>query len=102
MRLRTASIQHRHLVPRCLDCGREQDARRTPETCTGCGADLQDRPPRSYAEMEGLVELELPACQPDPFVRWRQRVTLERWILVAFVGCVTTAFLLHAVGSMLS
>jgi hypothetical protein len=51
-----------YLVDRCcLTCGyrgRELQARRGQErlVCPQCRQDLYTRPPRSYAEMEGLVE----------------------------------------------
>lgn len=98
MRLRTSSIQRRHLVPRCLDCGREQPG--SEISCQGCGSDLQARPARSYAEMEGLVEFDPPEASPDPFLAWRQRITLERWLLTGFTAAVTLAFLLHAAGAL--
>lgn len=98
MRLRTSTIQRRHLIPRCLACGQEQLAHRP--NCPGCGTDLEERPARSYAELEGLVEFDAPAHPVDPFMAWRRQVTLERWLLTAFTGAVLTAFLLHAVVSM--
>lgn len=66
--------------------------------CVHCGCDLVERPPRSYAEMEGLVEA--PALSPaDPFMEWRRAVTLERWLVAAFTGAVLVAFLVHAAAS---
>lgn len=43
----------------CLSCGfagksLQADAPQTCWTCPRCGVDLYQRPPRSYAEMEGL------------------------------------------------
>lgn len=98
MRLRTSSIQRRHLVPRCLGCGREQVAAQA--SCHGCGADLVERPARSYAEMEGLVEFDPPSASPDAFQDWRRQVTLERWLLTAFTSAVLAAFVMHALGAM--
>lgn len=45
----------------CLACGYRGRALQGDQTvvafiCPSCGADLYARPPRSYAEMEGLVE----------------------------------------------
>lgn len=50
----------------CLRCGyRGHELQRLDETttyrCPGCGQDLYARPPRSYAEMEGL-----PVALPPP------------------------------------
>lgn len=70
--------------------------------CAGCGTDLAERPARSYAELEGLVEFDAPAEPVDPFTAWRGQVTLERWLLTAFSSAVLTAFLIHAVVSMWS
>jgi hypothetical protein len=100
MRLRTSSIQRRHLVPRCLGCGREQVI--TQASCRGCGADLLERPARSYAEMEGLVEFDAPPAASDAFQEWRRQVTLERWLLTAFTSAVLAALMIHALGSMWS
>lgn len=83
-----------------MACGREQVASR-PQ-CEGCGTDLAERPARSYAELEGLIELDAPMDPADPFTAWRRQVTLERWILTAFSAAVLTAFLIHAVVSMWS
>lgn len=46
----------------CLKCGHHGPLLQgavglTTRVCPGCGADLCARPPRSYAEMEGLVEV---------------------------------------------
>jgi len=41
----------------CLACGSDHaslQSRRAVFTCPSCGCDLYARPPRSYAEMEGL------------------------------------------------
>lgn len=100
MRLRTRTIERRHLVPRCLACGAEQVMQHAGGCCAGCGEDLDARPARSYAEMEGLVEADSPEPASQAFARWRQRVTLERWVLTGFTAAVTLALLMHAVGSL--
>ena len=46
----------------CLECGHQGrelqgQAGLTTLSCPRCGADLYTRPPRSYAEMEGLVDV---------------------------------------------
>lgn len=64
------------------------------DACPGCGEDLVARPPRCYAEMEGLVDLSPP--QPDAFRSWRETVTMERWLVTAFTAAVLVAFGLHA------
>lgn len=57
---------------------------------------MLDRPPRSYAEMEGLIELASPAPREDPMSSWRRTVTFERWLLTAFTAVLLVAFLVHA------
>jgi len=99
MRLRTTTIEHRHLCRRCMRCGQEQAARWTPERCAGCGCDFSDRPPRSYAELEGLVETST-AMGAERFAQWRETLVLERWLLTAFTGAIVAAFLAHALGSL--
>ena len=44
------------LARRCVACGCAVPASGSMlPSCLACGCDFQDRPPRSYAEMEGLV-----------------------------------------------
>jgi hypothetical protein len=99
MHLRTTRIERHHLCRRCMQCGRELSPVATPERCVGCGCDFDERPPRSYAEMEGLVELSVEPGT-DAFLQWRQTVTLERWLLTAFGGALLAAFLAHAVANI--
>ncbi len=57
------------------------------EHCPRCGLDLEERPPRSYAEMEGLLEVHE---QPVVLRRagWQERRLVERWIAVAFFAAI--------------
>jgi hypothetical protein len=67
MRAVRSSVPARHQRRLCLTCGFDgpplqhyrEDA---PEACPNCGEDLYARPPRSYAELEGLDE----AFEIDP------------------------------------
>lgn len=102
MRLRTTTIQRRHLVPRCVACGRDVSNGRSSDVCAACGCDMAERPARSYAEMEGLVEAMAEAAVQDPFVAWRRSLTLERWLLTAFTAAVLLAFTLHVVTRLLA
>lgn len=101
MRLRTSTIQARHLTPRCLDCGTACRHGAARQRCAGCGRDLQDRAPRSYAEMEGLIEQPVDPAPVDAFRAWRDAVTLERWLLTLFTAAVLLAFGAHALGALL-
>lgn len=98
MRLRTSVIQARHLARRCVQCGVDHPSSSLQHECVHCGCDLVERPPRSYAEMEGLVEA-VPAPTEDPFTSWRRAATFERWLLTAFTAAVLVAFLVHAAAS---
>ena len=56
----TTAISDRLYARRCLRCGHEgeelqRDGAMRVFDCPACGEDLYARPPRSYAEMEGLV-----------------------------------------------
>ncbi len=101
MRLRTSTIQARHLTPRCLDCGASCHRVAPGNRCPGCGCDLEERPARSYAEMEGLVEASTAPAPPDALREWRETLTIERWLLTAFTAVVLVAFGAHLVGSLL-
>ncbi len=89
-------------MPRCVACGQEVAASRAMDVCAGCGCDLADRPARSYAEMEGLVEVVAEAALQDPFVSWRRSLTLERWLLTVFTAAVLLAFTLHVVTRLIA
>jgi hypothetical protein len=43
-------------VKRCVCCGYESRVLDEVAACVRCGCDLSERPPRSYAEMEGLID----------------------------------------------
>ena len=102
MRLRTSTIQARHLTPRCLDCGAACHHPGPQDRCPGCGSDLRERPARSYAEMEGLVEVTPAPMRHDALREWRETQVLERWLLTAFATALLLAFGAHAVGALLS
>ena len=78
------ALVRRHVRRRCVQCGLSADAIPASSLyeCPRCGCDLAARPPRSYAEMEGLFDLP-----PDPAVEdARRRVNAEaaaaRWLVV--------------------
>lgn len=58
---RTRSRATTWTEPRCLECGAAADnaLRELLDHCHECGCDFTDRPPRSYAELEGLTPMEL-------------------------------------------
>lgn len=88
-----------HLWQRvCLSCGfrgpeLQRDDEHAAYHCPGCGQDLYARPPRSYAEMEGLARpappapacLVTPPCRPASPPRRRSRLGVwGRFVLDLF------------------
>ncbi|GAB4516286.1 MAG: hypothetical protein Tsb0013_20890 [Phycisphaerales bacterium] len=74
---------------RCVACGCEHPSfaapiERRPSWCPSCGEDLYARPPRSYAEMEGLAQFPV---RHHP--RRSMLVFFERSIAIA-LGLVVT------------
>ena len=83
---REYQVEATSLMRRCLSCGIPVDADPTTTVeCHHCGCDFLDRPPRSYAEMEGIedaVEAVSPTVQA--WVSWREQVLVERWLWFLF------------------
>jgi len=91
------AIEPRHLSQRCVGCGLTiRDAE--VDACPRCGVDFDERPPRSYAEMEGLLDMtERPIVLRRP--AWQERRVVERWLVVGFqaaVGAVVAIGLIMA------
>ena len=82
---------------RCVKCGHRlsedlhKPKTRSTCTCSKCGCDLGNRPPMSYARMEGFLgELAAPESdEPVAEQSWdhclQERLT-ERWVASAFFG----------------
>ncbi len=70
-------------------------ARSSAAICPGCGCDFAVRPPRSYAEMEGLESLD-PSSAPGNDPRTVESSFVERWLLFgcAVVIALAVAFYL--------
>lgn len=56
------TLDSRLLKKQCVECGYDGTLLRggMAARCPRCGCDLRQRPARSYAEMEGLLDLPLP------------------------------------------
>lgn len=100
-RLETTLAAH-HVRRRCLNCGfggrsiqGADDCRRF--RCPRCDADLYARPPRSYAEMEGLELAPDDAGRADPVRRAATPSAATRTFVTAERGLVVLAVLLGAV-----
>ncbi|MCA9285326.1 MAG: hypothetical protein KDA22_08940 [Phycisphaerales bacterium] len=91
-KLQTAA-PHLH-VRRCVCCGFDGASLRRSAECPSCGCDLRERPPRSYAEMEGLNRRPTAVRDRAPVAEHR---AIERWLAVLFllmVGVVAVSSLL--------
>lgn len=93
------SLNHRLLLRRCLDCGYDgpQLHGGRIDLCPRCGCDLQKRPPRSYAEMEGLLgtPMSVDRLTPDSIDRCNDGL-IQRWLaflFMAMLGMVAFAYL---------
>ncbi len=83
-----------------MRCGVAQPERAPRASCEACGCDFEERPPRSYAEMEGLVDFsEAPGS--EAFGEWYRTLAFERWLLTAFTAVIVAAFLVHAGSALL-
>lgn len=88
MAQKVRDLQSRLLRRRCVVCGYDGALLRNgaADHCPRCACDFVHRPPRSYAEMEGLIGQPIrvsghrkKAITPDS----RQ---IERWLLFAFLS----------------
>ncbi|MEL6498070.1 MAG: hypothetical protein AAGJ54_01630 [Planctomycetota bacterium] len=74
-------IPRRLLVPMCTRCGEPQgaaDCGNGTHRCRRCNEDLYTRRPRSYAEMEGLIDRSLPVVTGPPRQRRLLRSARDR------------------------
>lgn len=60
----------------------ESQSRVDADLCPRCGCDLATRPPKSYAEMEGLFDLPPEAASVDAVQGARADAAAARWLLV--------------------
>jgi hypothetical protein len=91
---RVRTLDRDLLVRRCVSCGYDGSLllAAQAERCVRCGCDLRERPPRSYAEMEGLLGQPLStdpvtADDADSFevLRGREQRLVQRWLAFLFV-----------------
>ena len=96
-------LERRHTRRRCVQCGLAADAISATQVdeCPRCGCDLRSRPPRSYAEMEGLNELDAPSpAMVDALARARADAAAAKWLVV--VGAVAVMAAGALVGTILA
>ena len=82
---------------RCVACGYDGELLHNANAaqCVNCGCDFRARPPRSYAEMEGLVGDPRAMFDPPPAEPLPSRI-FQRWIALCVlftIALVTIVFL---------
>lgn len=102
MAIRARDLSRLH-QRQCVACGYAgRFVERPGQThCPRCSCDFIERPPKSYAEMEGIDQLEPRAArlaraqvQEPPAREWR---LVERWLLFLF-GMVSVGIAVLALG----
>ena len=108
MQGRTSNHTDTWSLQMCLRCGctdaplqvsREEledpvDFGRPAPSCPECGCDLEERPPMSYAEMEGLVDTPAGPSRADAWAEALESRSIERWVGTSFIVLVGTVLLL--------
>lgn len=100
----TPLLERRHLRRHCMQCGLNAEAvlAQHGEACPRCGCDFHARPPRSYAELEGLLELAPAPEHARAQAQLRTDAVAARWLVVLLAvmglaaGAVVAALLLAA------
>lgn len=96
------TLSHRLLTRRCVACGYDGTLLHAghADCCAKCGCDLKSRPPRSYAEMEGLlgqpIVLHTPLYEPAP-----QERLLHRWLAFLFISLLGILAILYLTAAAL-
>ncbi len=67
--------------------------------CNECGCDFHHRPPRSYAEMEGLVGHPITLDSPLTPARREARM-VQRWLAFLFIVMMAFMLLLFLAGEI--
>ncbi len=87
------TVEMRHRLLRCMQCGTAVGPVGTSldSHCQRCGCDWSARPPRSYAQLEGLYDdIIIPAPLPDASAQARMDAAATRWVLT-LMGVVVVA-----------
>lgn len=97
------TLDHRLLARRCVACGYDGTLLRGGQAavCPRCECDLQRRPAKSYAEMEGLVgppvALHLPLYEPQ-----QPATLIHRWLAFFFISMIGLIALLYLTAAALN
>lgn len=83
-------LQTRLLRRRCVACGYDGALLRNGivDRCPRCACDLHNRPPRSYAEMEGLIGQPIRVSNSTDGTPSPDSRQIERWLLFAFLAII--------------
>ncbi len=93
-------------VRRCLRCGHVADEFQIrtndrgpvdvpPLVCSNCCEDLYARPPRSYAELEGICDLDLARDEVRLAARkWARRAHRTEWAILATLVIAASALMI--------
>ena len=87
------------IVRMCVSCGSPVLDHEIYQACSSCGCAFAQRPPRTYAEMEGLNGNEQTYDVPEAgtYEAWREQRLVERWLWFIFAtGLVVSAMLFIA------
>jgi hypothetical protein len=112
MQGRTSNHTDKWSLRMCLSCGctegpqqAERDELEDPfdfnedtfsvgtPSCPECGCDLAERPPMSYAEMEGLPDAPPRASRADAWAEALESRSIERWMGTSFILLVGAVLL---------
>lgn len=107
------TLDRRLLTRRCVSCGFDGPAINRSasaiENCPRCGCDLTERPPRSYAEMEGLLGMPSPALPRELVVidrtdhaETRGERVLQRWLAFMFISMVGLLAIAYLAASIMA
>ena len=81
------TFDHHLLTRRCVQCGYDDSPIISSQLdrCPRCDCDLRQRPPRSYAEMEGLLGHPLTISSPRlSKTIVNEESLVQRWLAVLF------------------
>jgi hypothetical protein len=98
------TIPPRHFVRRCMACGYDGPGIHAGQSthCALCGCDLSARPPRSYAELEGFVELWPEEPPREVGLDPARAKILQRWVAFLFFAICTVGMLAYLTMAVLA
>ena len=97
------TLDRRLLTRRCVACGYDGDLLRggRASQCARCGCNLRERPARSYAEMEGLLD-ETETVDSTPDREPAKERLIHRQIAFLFFSMLFVVIMVHLWRSAMS